>query len=332
MIAGGYRYGTIGCLRRTLADHDVGRDEGLAPAARARPRRAQHSSGAQAGRQLVAQCAPALHEQRLVDRLMADAHGLIVRKVDRQAAGDLLRAPGVAHRRSCRGPCRRPFQATVGPGTAAPPGATTAPVSRSSTWVRNAAFSASFVGLGRRAARSACHCAVVARYSKPPLRVAALRRNSREIVEAARPSRRATSCMEQLCARRSAISSRSANERYRPESGFADGLDIDGGIPPACLNHRVPTACDTPAAIAASSLAIPAAIAIQNRRRSSRPVAGGRPGENGGARPDRSDRRFRPGIATSFQRVLRRPLESAYVSAVTSVPLYSRSGTAMVET
>src|SRR3954464_3574051 len=221
-----------------------------------------------------------------------------------------------AHRRSCRGPCRRPFQATVGPGTAAPPGATTAPVSRSSTEVRNAAFSASFVGLGRRAARSACHCAVVARYSKPPLRVAALRRNSREIVEAARPSRRATSCMDWPCARRSAISSRSANERYRPESGLADGLNIDGGIPPACLNHRVPTACDTPAAIAASSLAIPAAIAIQNRRRSSRPVAGGRPGENRGARPDRSDRRFRPGIATSFQRVLRRPLESAQYTSL----------------
>src|SRR3954453_1124693 len=216
-----------------------------------------------------------------------------------------------AHRRSCRGPCRRPFQASVRPGTAAPPGATTAPVSRSSTEVRNAAFSASFVGLGRRAARSACHCAVVARYSKPPLRVAALRRNSREIVEAARPSRRATSCMDWPCARRSAISSRSANERYRPESGLADGLNIDGGIPPACLNHRVPTAAAPPAAIAASSRAIPAAIAIQNRRRSSRPVAGGRPGENRGARPDRSDRPFRPGIATSFQRVLRRPLESA---------------------
>src|SRR3954469_19745013 len=122
--------------------------------------------------------------------------------------------------------------------------------------------------------------------------------------------------MDWPCARRSAISSRSANERYRPESGLADGLNIDGGIPPACLNHRVPTACDTPAAIAASSLAIPAAIAIQNRRRSSRPVAGGRPGENRGARPDRSDRRFRPGIATSFQRVLRRPLESALETSI----------------
>ena len=143
---------------------------------------------------------------------------------------------------------------------------------------------------------------------RPPLRVAALRRSSREIVEAARPSRRATACMEQPCARRSATSSRSANERYRLESGLADGLNIDGGIPPAFLNHRVPTACDTPAATAASSLAIPAAIAAQNRRFSSRPVAGGRPGENSGARPDR---RFRFCIATSFQGVLRRPLESA---------------------
>src|SRR6185369_7581129 len=44
------------------------------------------------------------------------------------------------------------------------------------------------------------------------------------------------------CARRSATASRSANERYRLESGLADGLNIDGGRPPAFLNHRVPTA------------------------------------------------------------------------------------------
>jgi hypothetical protein len=121
--------------------------------------------------------------------------------------------------------------------------------------------------------------------------------------------------MEQPCARRSAISSRSVNERYRSESGFADGLNIDGGIPPDFLNHRVPTACDTPASTAASSLAIPVAIAAQNRRRSSRPATDGRPGENNGGRPERSERRFRAGIATSSRRVLRRPLESAqYVS------------------
>src|SRR3712207_7680978 len=93
-------------------------------------------------------------------------------------------------RRSWRRPCRRPLQGTEGPGTAAPPGATTAPASRSCTYDRSAGFVASFAGFGRRAARSACHCAVVARYSKPPPRVAALRRSSREIVDADRPSRR----------------------------------------------------------------------------------------------------------------------------------------------
>jgi hypothetical protein len=47
---------------------------------------------------------------------------------------------------------------------------------------------ASLAAFGRRNERSACHCAVVARYSSPPQRVAALRRSSREIVEGARPS------------------------------------------------------------------------------------------------------------------------------------------------
>src|ERR1017187_9161885 len=110
--------------------------------------------------------------------------------------------------------------------------------------------------------------------------------------------------------RRSAISSRSAKERYRPESGFADSPYIDGGMPPAFLNHRVPTACGTPTPTAASSLAVPAAIAAQNRRRSSRPATGGRPGENKRTRPERSERRFRMFIANPVK-VLRRPLESA---------------------
>jgi putative transposase len=109
----------------------------------------------------------------------------------------------------------------------------------------------------------------------------------------------------------------SANERYRPESGFADFRDIDGGIPTAFLNHLVPTACDTPASTAASSLALPAEIAAQNRRRSSHPATGGRPGETNNACPDRSERRFRADIATSSGRVLRRPLEFAqYASEV----------------
>jgi hypothetical protein len=86
-------------------------------------------------------------------------------------------------------------------------------------------------------------------------------------------------------------------------------------MPPAFLNHRAPTACDTPTSIAASSLLTPAAITAQNRRRSSRPATGGRPGENNGARPDRSERRLCFLIATSSFKVLRRPCESAqYVS------------------
>src|SRR3982751_6508254 len=86
----------------------------------------------------------------------------------------------LAHRRCCRRPCRRPFQATAGPTTAAPPGVATAPDRRSCPYVRRAAVVASLALFGRRAARSACHCAVLARYASPPLRVAALRRNSRE--------------------------------------------------------------------------------------------------------------------------------------------------------
>src|SRR5271167_2191635 len=87
-------------------------------------------------------------------------------------------------------------------------------------------------------------------------------------------------------------------------------------MPPAFLNHRVPTACGTPTPTAASSLAVPAAIAAQNRRRSSRPATGGRPGENKRTRPERSERRFRMFIATPVK-VLRRPPESAqYASEV----------------
>ena len=89
------RHNAIKCFRRTLADHDIGRYEGLDSPARASPRHSQHPPRTQAGRQLAAQRTSALNEQRLINGLMADAHRLIVREVDRQAAGDLLRAPGV---------------------------------------------------------------------------------------------------------------------------------------------------------------------------------------------------------------------------------------------
>src|SRR3954471_13453234 len=223
----------------------------------------------------------------------------------------------LAQRRCCRRPWRRPFQVTAGPAAAAPPGAAMAPANRSRTYARRAEFVASFAGFGRRAARSACHWAVVARYSRPPPRVAALRRSSRETVDAARPSRRATSRTPWPCARHSATSSRSANDRYRPEGGFDDRASVDGGMPPASRNHRAPTAGDTPAPSAASSLDCPAAIAAQNRRRSSRRATPGRPGERDTPRPDRSERRLRVPIANPSTEVLRRPLESALDPSVT---------------
>src|SRR5215210_1102149 len=225
----------------------------------------------------------------------------------------------LAQRRGCRGPCRRPFHNTAGPGTAAPPGAATAPASRSCTYALSAGCVTSFAGFGRRAARSACHCAVVAQYSSPPPRVAALRRSSREIVEAARPSRRAISRTPWPCARHSAISSRSANDRYRPESGFDEGASAAGGMPPASRNHRAPIAGDTPARHAASALARPAAIAAQNRRRSSRRATPGRPGDRKTPRSARSERRFRVSIRNPFVQVLRRPFDSALHTAITVV-------------
>src|SRR5215210_2812308 len=87
-------------------------------------------------------------------------------------------------------------------------------------------------------------------------------------------------------------------------------------MPPAFRNHLVPTAGNTPASTAASSLARPDAIAAQNRRRSSRPATGGRPGDSNSARPDRSERRFRMLIATSSLKVLRRPLESTQYASI----------------
>src|SRR5271157_2630134 len=96
-------------------------------------------------------------------------------------------------------------------------------------------------------------------------------------------------------------------------------------MPPAFLNHRVPTACGTPTPTAASSLVVPAAIAAQNRRRSSRPATGGRPGENKRTRPERSERRFRMFIATPVK-VLRRPLESAQYASELYRQLLAENG------
>src|SRR3954470_7311900 len=87
-------------------------------------------------------------------------------------------------------------------------------------------------------------------------------------------------------------------------------------MPPALRNQRAPTAGDTPAPTAASSVEHPAAIAAQNSWRSSRRATEGRPGDGKAPRPDRSERCFRMAIATSSLKVLRRPLELKLRSAI----------------
>ena len=103
-----------------------------------------------------------------------------------------------------------------------------------------------------------------------------------------------------------AISSRSRNDRYRPESG-AKSI---GGIPPPCRNHRLPADWDTPTAVAATPLVTPVATTRQNSRSTSR-RSDGFPGDFSRDRPVSSA--IHPAglpINTSNIEVLRRPIES----------------------
>ena len=113
-------------------------------------------------------------------------------------------------------------------------------------------------------------------------------------------------------ARSSPISSRSANDKYLPDADF----DINNGMPLRCLNHRVPTACDTPTTSAAFSLVIPVATCSQNCRSTSL--------RSDGATGDRIAPRpvnfcIHPAgraINTSMIKVLQRPVECALAALV----------------
>jgi hypothetical protein len=80
-------------------------------------------------------------------------------------------------------------------------------------------------------------------------------------------------------------------------------------MPPRSRNHRLPAACDTPTAVAASSLVSPLAISRQNKRSTSRRNAGA-PGDFIGDLPVKTfiHPAGRP-IETSILEVLRRPVE-----------------------
>src|SRR3954451_23052894 len=222
----------------------------------------------------------------------------------------------VAHRRSRRRGLLRPFHPlTAGPATAVPYGRRTLPARRSWTYSRKRSSAASLAVLGRRATSSAFHCATDARYSSLPPRVAALRRSSREIVDGERPISRAIARTPLPSARNRAISSRSAKHKYRHVSGSRSSV----AIPPRSLNHRLPTAEETPTPCAASSLLRPSAIRFQNRSSISRRCAGC-PGDFIAERPVSSV--IHPAglpITTPHAEVLRRQRESA-LAALIGVP------------
>src|SRR5271169_5979840 len=79
-------------LGGTLADHDLIAHEVLA-ALSARPRNPECPAGPQAGDELSLERAAALHVERLIDRLVRNAHRLIIGEVQWESVGDLLRAP-----------------------------------------------------------------------------------------------------------------------------------------------------------------------------------------------------------------------------------------------
>ena len=87
------RDGTVRGLGGPLREHDIGSDMPLRAVLCSSPRLAKCTPGSKAGHELTFERATALDEQRLVDRFVADAHGLIFREVDLQPMRDLFRAP-----------------------------------------------------------------------------------------------------------------------------------------------------------------------------------------------------------------------------------------------
>src|SRR5262249_39563469 len=87
------RDGPVLGLGGTFADQHVFGDMRPCLLPVAHPRNPQRASGPHAGGHLSLERTPALDIEGLVDRLMADPHRIIIREVDFEPVGDLLRAP-----------------------------------------------------------------------------------------------------------------------------------------------------------------------------------------------------------------------------------------------
>ena len=103
------------------------------------------------------------------------------------------------------------------------------------------------------------------------------------------------------------------NPKAKRSAGHNHWLGVQ---PPAPRSQSAPTGAETPASTAASSLDLSQAIACQKRQTFSRRQPGGGPGERNMLRVHRSEARLCTFIATSFLRVLRRPVASAQYLAM----------------
>jgi hypothetical protein len=255
--------GSVLGLGGALAQDDIGGDVSLRLVPRPGPRFSQRPARAQTRDQFTLERASPLDEQGLVDRLVADAHGLIIGEVDLQPMRDLLRTPrrrptpvltmGLVQplpRRCLGARDDRAVKATDIAGKPVP-------------HVLAQPFVTCQLRRFRRfAACCAFHCATTARYTGLPPLVAALRRSSRDTVAGSRPIVRAISRTPLSWALSSAISSLSTNDKYRPVGSSR----LSGVIPPACRNQRIPTGDDTPTPCAAWTVVTPEAISRQKSR------------------------------------------------------------------
>src|SRR6266571_4630232 len=137
--------------------------------------------------------------------------------------------------------------------------------SRSCTQPRSRWFPASFAVFGRRARNPACACAATARQPRWLL----FRPISRLTVDAAHPSRAAITRSGTPAATPTAISSRSATDRYRPPGGPGGPFPLPPPRPPAPASPA-PAGRSTPAATAASRTPSPARIPSKKASRATR--------------------------------------------------------------
>ena len=273
---------------------------------RARPVRRQATSS-----RCSAAAAPDI--QRLVDRLVRDPHRLIGGEVDRQPAGDLLRAPGggpapvlAARLVPALPPCAR------GPAMTWPSGARITPASRSCTYWRNGSFDAS------RAVRGAQPGDRGATARSPPGR------------PACRPGCRRCAAAPGDRGRRAAQMPGDLPHPVAVSAADSDLLPLTEGQVTARMRQEIrrrhaatlaePPRPDRrrharhhPGILARST----PAIAAQNRCRCSRRATGGRPGDRIPGRPVAAAAHpgRRPTAHLQIE-VLRRPVESKqYTSA-----------------